>query len=134
MEKFSALSPQRLLFDLASRLGSLEGYLYAEEKVGKKYLPNWLRNIESAYASLTEDVQKEILSDYLALLHKAHNLIRQAYGHQDPNPDYSQHNVQGASLCGRGQWGCTLKRTADCVSAATIEDKHISVPSTHKSA
>jgi hypothetical protein len=87
MEKFTALSSQRLLFDLASRLGSLEGYLYAEEKVDKKCLPNWLRNIESAYACLAEDVQREILSDYLALLHKAHNLLRQAYGHEDPNTE-----------------------------------------------
>jgi hypothetical protein len=85
MEKFSALSPQRLLFDLAARLGSLEGYLYAEEKVDKKYLPNWLRNIESAYACLAEDVQKEIHADYLALLHKAHNLLRASYGQDDPN-------------------------------------------------
>jgi hypothetical protein len=39
MDNFQALSANRLLFDLASRLGSLEGYLYAEEKVDKSYLP-----------------------------------------------------------------------------------------------
>lgn len=33
MEKFHALSPQRLFFDLAPRLGPLEGYLYTGEKV-----------------------------------------------------------------------------------------------------
>ena len=32
MDNFQALSANRLLFDLASRLGSLEGYLYAEER------------------------------------------------------------------------------------------------------
>lgn len=83
-EDLRSLTPHRLLFDLASRLGSLEGYLYAGEKVDKKYLPGWLRNIERAYACLSEDVQNEIQSDYLALLHKTHNLLRDAYGGEDP--------------------------------------------------
>ncbi|MDH3442343.1 MAG: hypothetical protein OEN50_00330 [Deltaproteobacteria bacterium] len=85
MEKFQSLSSHRLLFDLASRLGSLEGYLYAEEKVDKKYLPNWLRNIEAAYGCLSTDIRTEIRTDYLALLHKAHNLFRRAYGSNDAN-------------------------------------------------
>jgi hypothetical protein len=84
-ENLRSLTPARLLFDLASRLGSLEGYLYAEEKVDKRYLPNWLRNIEAAHACLSEETRREIQSDYLALLHKAHNLLRAAYGQQDPN-------------------------------------------------
>lgn len=73
------------MFDLASRLGSLEGYLYAEEKVDKKYLPNWLRNVETAYGVLSADVRREIRTDYLALLHKVHNLLRDAYGSNDAN-------------------------------------------------
>ena len=40
MDRFQSLSPNRLLFDFGSRLGSLEGYLYAEDKVDKSYLPN----------------------------------------------------------------------------------------------
>ncbi|HEX2226758.1 MAG TPA: hypothetical protein VHM64_06435 [Candidatus Binatia bacterium] len=85
MHNFRSLTPQRLLFDLAARLGSLEGYLYAEEKVDKKYLPNWLRNIERAHVCLPKEVQHEIQSDYLALLHKTHNLLLDAYGREDPN-------------------------------------------------
>jgi hypothetical protein len=85
MHDFRSLSPHRLLFDLASRLGSLEGYLYAEEKVDTKYLSNWLSHIESEYACLSEEVQKEIHSDYLALLHKTHNLLRATYGREDLN-------------------------------------------------
>ena len=46
MGEFQSLSGDRLLFDLASRLGSLEGYLYAEDKVDKSYLPNWIDNLE----------------------------------------------------------------------------------------
>ena len=85
MEKFQSLTPHRLLFDLASRLGSLEGYLYAEEKVDKKYLPNWLSNIAVAYGCLAPEVRREIHGEYLALLHKVHNLLRDAYGSEDPN-------------------------------------------------
>ena len=35
MNELQSLSANRLLFDLASLLGSLEGYLYAEDKVDK---------------------------------------------------------------------------------------------------
>jgi hypothetical protein len=38
MDNFQALPANRLLFDFAARLGSLEGYLYAEEKIDKSYL------------------------------------------------------------------------------------------------
>jgi len=85
MEQFRSLPPQRLLFDLASRLGSLEGYLYAGDKVDKSYLPNWLINIAAAYACLAPEVRREIHGDYLALLHKVHNLLRDAYGSADRN-------------------------------------------------
>ena len=85
MDKFQSLSPDRLLFDLGSRLGSLEGYLYAGEKVDKKYLPNWLSNVAAAYGFLAPEVRREIHGDYLALLHKVHNLLRAAYGNDDAN-------------------------------------------------
>jgi hypothetical protein len=85
MEQFSALSPERLLFDLGSRLGSLEGYLYAGDKVDKTYLPNWLVNVAAAYGCLPPGARREIHGDYLALLHKVHNLLRDAYGSEDPN-------------------------------------------------
>jgi len=32
-------------------------------------------------------------------------------------------DVRGASLFGRGQWASALKRTADCLVAAIIEEK-----------
>jgi hypothetical protein len=85
VEKFKSLSANRLLFDLGARLGSLEGYLYAGDKVDKNYLPNWLTNTAVAYGCLTPDVRREIQGDYLALLHKVHNLLRDAYGSHDPN-------------------------------------------------
>jgi len=60
MDKFQSLSTNRLLFDLASRLGSLEGYLYAEQKVDKSYLPNWIDNIDHEFKSLSAEVRNEI--------------------------------------------------------------------------
>jgi hypothetical protein len=85
MEKFKSLSANLLLFDLGARLGSLEGYLYAGDKVDKSYLPNWLVNVAAAYSCLTPEIRREIHGEYLALLHKVHNLLRDAYGSEDPN-------------------------------------------------
>jgi hypothetical protein len=85
MDKFQSLSTNRLLFDLASRLGSLEGYLYAEEKVDKSYLPNWTENIDREFKSLPVEVRNEIQSDYVTLLKKVHELLQKAYGEQDAN-------------------------------------------------
>jgi hypothetical protein len=85
MDKFQSLSTNRLLFDLASRLGSLEGYLYAEEKVDTSYLPNWTENIDREFKILPIEVRKEIQSDYVAVLKKVRELLHKAYGDQDPN-------------------------------------------------
>jgi hypothetical protein len=85
MDKFQSLSTNRLLFDLASRLGSLEGYLYAEEKVDTSYLPNWTENIDREFKSLPIEVRKEIQSDYVAVLKKVRELLHKAYGNQDTN-------------------------------------------------
>jgi hypothetical protein len=85
MDKFQSLSANRLLFDVAARLGSLEGYLYAEDIVDKSYLPNWLRNIEREFNGLTTEVRNEIQADYLALLAKVHALLQRLYGEHDPN-------------------------------------------------
>ena len=85
MADFQSLSTNRLLFDLASRLGSLEGYLYAEEKVDNKYLPNWLQNIDREFNCLSIEVRNEIHSDYGELLAKVHALLQKAYGEKDSN-------------------------------------------------
>jgi hypothetical protein len=76
-------STNRLLFDLASRLGSLEGYLYSEEKVDKEYLPNWLQNIDSKFLNLSPDARDDIRQDYAELLQKVHALLRRLYGDRD---------------------------------------------------
>lgn len=83
MEKFQSLPPNRLLFDMASRLGSLEGYLYAEEKVDKTYLPNWLRNIEAEFNCLPDGIKREIEPAYLEIVTKVHALLQRLYGDED---------------------------------------------------
>jgi hypothetical protein len=85
MNRFQSLSANCLLFDLASRLGSLEGYLYAEEKVDRSYLPNWLRNIEQEFSCLSAEVRGEIQPAYLELLQKVFALLLKSYGDQEPN-------------------------------------------------
>src|SRR5262245_62708958 len=82
MNELQSLSANRLLFDLASRLGSLEGYLYAEDKVDKSYLPNWIDNIDREFRNLSAEVRNEIQPDYLALLKKVGDLLHKAYGDQ----------------------------------------------------
>ena len=85
MDRFQSLSTNRLVFDLASRLGSLEGYLYAEEKVDASYLPNWAENIDRGFKSLPVEVRNEIQSDYVTLLKKVRDLLCKAYGERDAN-------------------------------------------------
>jgi hypothetical protein len=85
MDKLQTLSTNRQVFDLASRLGSLEGYLYAEEKVDTSYLPNWTENIDRGFKSLPVEARNEIQSDYVTLLKKVRDLLSNSYGNEDAN-------------------------------------------------
>jgi hypothetical protein len=85
MHRSETLSANQLLFDVASRLGSLEGYLYCEEKVEKQYLPNWLENIDKSFSNLPANVQRDVHAEYLELLRKVHALLRRLYGDRDEN-------------------------------------------------
>lgn len=87
MDRFQSLTPNRLLFDLAARLGSLEGYLYAEEKVDPSYLPNWLQNIEREFEILPPQARNEVRRDYIELLGKVQALLRGLYGENDGNTE-----------------------------------------------
>ena len=83
MDKSDSISLNRLLFNLGSRLGSLEGYLYSEERVEKSYLQGWLQNIDREFGDLPTGVMSEIKPDYLELLKKVHALLRRVYGDKD---------------------------------------------------
>jgi hypothetical protein len=83
MEKWQTLSANRWLFDLGARLGSLEGYLYGEEKVDKSYLKNWLQNVDREFNQLPAELREEIHPDYLELLRKVEALLKRLYGDKD---------------------------------------------------
>ena len=84
MAERDSMSVNRTLFDFGARLGSLEGYLYAEEEVEKKYLPNWIDNIAREFGSLPAEVRREIAKDYMEVWRKVEALLVRTYGDSDP--------------------------------------------------
>ena len=84
MAERDSMSVNRALFGLGARLGSLEGYLYAEEKVEKKYLPNWIENIAREFGSLPAEVRREIAKDYMEVWRNVEALLVRIYGDSDP--------------------------------------------------
>ncbi len=54
------------LFKFAAKAGALEGYLYEREKV--EPLDNWVSNIERMYASLADNVNKDIRNEFSSVL------------------------------------------------------------------
>lgn len=83
MGERAPLSANRTLFDLGARLGSLEGYLYAEAQVEKKYLPGWIGNIEREYETLPAEVKGEVAHDYREIWRKVAALLVKIYGEAD---------------------------------------------------
>jgi hypothetical protein len=74
----------RCLLDLGARLGSLEGYLYAEERVEKKYLSGWIDNIERQFAELPPEVRGEVAAACGDIWRKVAASLARLYGEQDP--------------------------------------------------
>ncbi len=54
------------LFRFAAKAGALEGYLYEREKV--EPLHDWVGNIEKMYASLSDNVKREIRNEFSRVL------------------------------------------------------------------
>ena len=54
------------LFRFAAKAGALEGYLYEREKVEPLY--NWVGNIEKMYASLPDNVKRDIRNEFSGVL------------------------------------------------------------------
>ena len=84
MAERESMSVNRTLFDLGARLGSLEGYLYAEEKVDKHYLPGWIGNIKHEFEELPAQVRTEVARDYTEVWRKVEALLVRIYGDTDP--------------------------------------------------
>ena len=73
------------IFDLGARLGSLEGYLYGEERVEKKYLAGWLQNIDNQFSALPIETRSEIAKDYAEVIGKVAALLQKTFGGEDPD-------------------------------------------------
>ncbi len=78
-------SLNQVIFDLGARLGSLEGYLYGEERVEKKYLAGWLQNIDNQFSGLPVENQSEIAKNYGEVIGKVAALLKKAFGDEDPD-------------------------------------------------
>ena len=85
MPNWEEMSTNRRLFDLGARTGSLEGYLYTEDKVDKSYLKGWLENIGREFQSLPSPDSAEVKDDYTEVLMKIHALLKRLFGDQDPH-------------------------------------------------
>lgn len=83
MGERDAMSVNRSLFDLGARLGSLEGYLYAEERVEKNYLPGWIGNVEHEFENLPAEIRNEIAGSYAEVWRKVEALLVRLYGNAD---------------------------------------------------
>jgi hypothetical protein len=92
----------RSIFDLAARIGSLEGYLYVGKDVEAQYLPGWLENINQEFNELTNDVRKEISKDYLEVLRKIAAYLERLYGEADQNTRKANAMVAALKESGRG--------------------------------
>ncbi len=75
----------RSIFNLAARVGSLEGYLYVGKDVESRYLSGWLENINREFSELTHDARREISKDYLEVLRKITAYLERLYGEEDQN-------------------------------------------------
>ncbi|MDO8690172.1 MAG: hypothetical protein Q7R39_09235 [Dehalococcoidia bacterium] len=61
----------RDVFELAAKVGSMEGYLWERPDASSRYLPNWLGNLERMYASLPLEAQADCSPAYREVLSKA---------------------------------------------------------------
>lgn len=75
----------RDVFDLAAKVGCLEGYLYEQPEEAPRYLPNWLGNIQRMYSSLPSQARSEFQERYLEVLGKAAEHLEKLVGPEDSN-------------------------------------------------
>lgn len=55
----------REVFDLAAKVGSLEGYLYLFPEDAPRYFPNWLANIQRMHSGLPKEVRDDCRASFL---------------------------------------------------------------------
>lgn len=75
----------REIFELAAKLGSLEGYLYERPDAAPSYFPNWLGNIQRMYAALPPEAQADFREQYREVLGKVAGHLEKLAGPEDSN-------------------------------------------------
>lgn len=73
------------VFELAAKLGSLEGYLYERPDAAPSYLPNWLGNIQRMYVSLPQGARADFQEQYGEVLGKVAEHLEKLAGPEDSN-------------------------------------------------
>ncbi len=77
----------REVFDLAAKVGSLEGYLYLLPEEAPRYFNNWLGNIDRMYSALPKEVRDDCRDSFLETFGKAVELM-------DKLPNAGEENVR----------------------------------------
>jgi hypothetical protein len=73
------------VYELAAKLGSLEGYLYQRPDADPQYLPNWLGNIQRMWAELPSEARNDCQAKHAAVLKSVAEHLAKVVGLQDSN-------------------------------------------------
>lgn len=73
------------IFQLAAKVGCLEGYMYKRNNVEPQYLPNWVGNIERMYGELPAEAKQAFKEDYLTVMKNILEHMEQVPGKEDKN-------------------------------------------------
>ncbi len=86
----------RSVYDLAARVGSLEGHLYVGKDIETGSLPGWLDNIRRQFDALPPDARTAIAKDHGDVLAKVTTYLERLYGSSDPSTSKAREMLAGA--------------------------------------
>jgi hypothetical protein len=89
-------SDVRTAYELAARVGSLEGYLYSGRDIEEQYLPGWLSNLEREFNELSPEVRGACAELHHEVLRKVAAYLKKFYGVADVNALKAQEMVNVA--------------------------------------
>ena len=72
------------LFQLAAKVGALEGYSHERTEFSMPHMPGWIGNIERMFNELPRDVKDDCAPEYVQVLESAEGALRKALGHDHP--------------------------------------------------
>jgi hypothetical protein len=84
IKKGGEMSDPKKIFDLAAKVGCLEGYLYPKDRVDTSYLPNWVDNINNMFIKLSENDKKTFKEEYERILKNIFSYCKEILAEDDP--------------------------------------------------